>query len=74
MKNKPVKLDSVSGHFKTAGKYVKDLMTSGPDGIAGKGMELGVGAMLARTALKRLPPPLNLIAPVVAEKVILKYG
>lgn len=54
--------------------YVKELMASGPSGIAGKGMEVGVGAILARTALKRLPTPLNLLAPLVIEKVIMKYG
>lgn len=54
--------------------YVKDLMAAGPSGVAGKGMEIGMGAILARTALKRLPAPLNLLAPLVIEKVIMKHG
>jgi hypothetical protein len=37
-------------------------------------MELGVGAVLARTALKRLPVPLNFIAPLVVERVLMKHG
>lgn len=74
MKKKPVSVDFVTGPFNSAGKYVKELMASGPDGIAGKGLELGVGAILAKTALKRLPPPLNIVAPVIVEKVILTHG
>lgn len=74
MKKKPVKMDFVSGPLNSAGKYVKELMTSGADGIAGKSMELGVEAILAKTALKRLPPPLNIVAPIVVEKVMMKYG
>jgi hypothetical protein len=54
--------------------YVRDLLTAGPDGVAGKGFELGVGAVLARTALKGLPAPLNFLAPLIAEKVIMKHG
>jgi hypothetical protein len=54
--------------------YFKDLMAAGPDGIAGRGMEIGLGAMLGRTALRRLPVPFNLIAPLLIEKVIMKHG
>jgi len=54
--------------------YVRDLLTAGPGGVTGKGLELGVGAVLARTALKGLPAPLNFLAPLIAEKVIMKHG
>lgn len=74
MKKKPLKVDFVTRPLNSAGKYVKELMTSGPDGVAGKGLEMGVGAILAKTALKRLPLPLNIVAPIVAEKVIMKHG
>ncbi|ACT93967.1 hypothetical protein [Dyadobacter fermentans] len=54
--------------------YFKDLMAAGPGGVAGRGVEIGVGALLGRTFLKRLPTPLNLVAPLLVEKVIMKYG
>ncbi|GGN00912.1 hypothetical protein GCM10010967_39060 [Dyadobacter beijingensis] len=54
--------------------YVKDLMASGPSGVTGRGMEIGLGALLGRTALRRLPVPFNFIAPLVIEKVIMKHG
>ncbi|WAC12294.1 hypothetical protein [Dyadobacter pollutisoli] len=62
--------DKVSGTI----TYIKDLLTAGPQGVTGKGMELGVGAVLARTALGRLPVPLNFLAPLVVEKVLMKHG
>lgn len=54
--------------------YFKDLMAAGPTGIAGRGMEIGLGAVLGRTVLRRLPTPFNLIAPLLIEKVIMKHG
>ena len=54
--------------------YVKNLLVSGPQGAAGKGLELGVGAILAKTVLKRLPVPFNYVVPFVAEKIIMKHG
>jgi hypothetical protein len=54
--------------------YFKDLLTSGTEGVVGKGLELGVGALMARTALRHLPVPLNFVAPFIAEKVIMKHG
>ncbi|WP_353717887.1 hypothetical protein [Dyadobacter sp. 676] len=62
--------DTVSG---TVG-YFKDLMAAGPEGAAGRGMEIGLGALLGRTALRRLPAPFNLLAPLLIEKVIMKHG
>lgn len=54
--------------------YFKELMAAGPDGIAGRSMEIGLGALLGRTALRRLPAPFNLIAPLLIEKFIMKHG
>jgi hypothetical protein len=54
--------------------YVKDFFSTGSQSAGQRGMQAGVSAMIARTALRRLPPPLNLIAPAVVEKIILKYG
>jgi hypothetical protein len=64
------KSDTLSGAI----SYMKDLLTAGPQGVTGKGVELGVGAVLARTVLKRLPVPLNFIAPLVVEKILMKHG
>ncbi|GLU54815.1 hypothetical protein [Dyadobacter frigoris] len=68
-------IDKVQDSIHTASTYVRDLfMVSAPGGLAGKGIEMGVGAALAKTVLKRLPVPLNFIAPIIIEKVILKHG
>lgn len=40
----------------------------------GKGIESQIAAVLTQTALRRLPPPFNFVAPMVAEKLIMKYG
>lgn len=77
MKNSNNQETKSSGAISTIGaatSYLKDLFTSGPDGALGKGVELGVGAILAKTLLKRLPPPFNFVAPIVVEKVIMKHG
>lgn len=50
------------------------MLAAGAPGAAGQGLGIGVGAVLARTALKRLPAPLNFVVPMVVEKVILKHG
>jgi hypothetical protein len=54
--------------------YFKDLMAAGPTGIAGRSVEVGLGALLGRTVLRRLPAPFNLLAPLLIEKVIMKHG
>lgn len=55
--------------------YVKDLFSAqAPGGIAGKGIEIGLGAALSKTVLRRLPMPFNFIAPLVVEKIIMKHG
>lgn len=35
---------------------------------------MGVNAILAKTALRRLPPPLNFVVPLVVKNVIVKHG
>jgi hypothetical protein len=54
--------------------YLKDLFLEGSKGITGKGSDLGIGAILTKTAFKGLPAPLRFIAPIVVEKVIIKHG
>ena len=54
--------------------YVKNLFSSGSSSGNSKNVQMGVRAVLAQTALRRLPPPLNMVLPMVVEKVILKYG
>lgn len=54
--------------------YFKRLTAAGSDGLVEKGLQLGVGAIIARTALRHLPAPLNVVAPLIAEKVIMKHG
>lgn len=73
-KEKFVRQLSRPNALKASSDYVKDLLTSGPEGVIGKGVELGVGAMLARTVLRRLPVPFNFVAPYVVEKIIVKHG
>ena len=54
--------------------YVKGMMTERPRTAAGRSVEMGIKSIIASTALKRLPVPLNFVVPLVVEKVILKYG
>ncbi len=73
MKNTAI--EKAEKSFFSAASFTKDLLsTSAPGGVAGKGVELGMGAILAKTVLKRLPAPFNFLAPIIVEKVILKYG
>lgn len=72
---KKVEIEKAEKPFLAVASYAKDLFSASvPGGVAGKGVEFGMGAILAKTALKRLPVPFNLIAPVIVEKVILKHG
>jgi hypothetical protein len=54
--------------------YVKDIFLSGSQSASGKNIEMGVSALLAKTALRRLPPPLNYVVPLVVKNVIVKHG
>ena len=75
MRTQKINKEKVEDSLHTASSYVKDLFSAtAPGGLAGKGIEMGVGAALAKTVLKRLPVPLNFIAPILVEKVILKHG
>ena len=53
--------------------FVKDII-GGNSGSSGSEIANGVRTVLSKTLLKSLPAPLNLIAPVIVEKVIMKYG
>ncbi|TDE16534.1 hypothetical protein [Dyadobacter psychrotolerans] len=54
--------------------YIKNMISKKSGAAAEKGLSYSVSSVLARTALKRLPPPLNFVAPLIAEKLILTYG
>ncbi|MCF0064966.1 hypothetical protein MUK70_29225 [Dyadobacter chenwenxiniae] len=54
--------------------YIKEMFLSGPASSSGKGLEMGVSAILAKTALRRLPPPLNYVVPLVVKNVLVKHG
>ncbi|WP_031526880.1 hypothetical protein [Dyadobacter crusticola] len=54
--------------------FVDSLVSSGKQALGGKGLQMGVHTLIGRTALKRLPPPLNFVVPMVVERVILKHG
>lgn len=60
--------------IKSVVNYAAQLISAGPTGVAGKGMELGVSAILGKTVLRSLPTPLNFVAPFLIEKVIMKHG
>ncbi|QRR03714.1 hypothetical protein [Dyadobacter sandarakinus] len=40
----------------------------------GRGIESQIASVLTQTVMRRLPPPLNFVAPLVTEKLIMKYG
>lgn len=54
--------------------YLKNMFLSGPANSSGKSIEMGVSAILAKTVLRRLPPPLNFVVPLVVKNVIVKHG
>ena len=54
--------------------YVKDLFVSGPQSATGKNIEMSVNAFLAKTALRRLPPPLNFVVPLIVKNVIVRHA
>ena len=53
--------------------FVKDLFATKSDGLVGQGVHSGI-ATLSRTVLRRLPTPLNYVAPMVVEKLIIRHG
>jgi hypothetical protein len=52
--------------------YVKDLFKNKAQGMSG--VEVGISSILSKTALKGLPAPLNVVVPLAAELVILRYA
>jgi hypothetical protein len=66
---KPLRvISSVAGNL-----FTNKLLGKGKKGVIGKGLQLGLNAVLAKTALKRLPTPLNMILPMVIENAALNY-
>ena len=53
--------------------FTNRFMGKGKKGLVGRGLQLGVNAILAKTALKGLPTPLNMILPHVIENAALNY-
>lgn len=53
--------------------FTNRLVGKGKKGLVGNGLQLGLNAILAKTALKALPTPLNIILPHVIENVALNY-
>lgn len=69
-KVKPLRLiTSVAGNL-----FTNRLAGKGKKGLIGNGIQLGLNAVLAKTALRSLPTPLNLILPQVVENVALNYA
>ncbi len=53
--------------------FTNRMLGKGKKGMVGKGLQLGLNAVLAKTALKSLPTPLNMILPMVIENAALNY-
>lgn len=64
--------------IRMVGSIAKNLFTNrmvgkGKKGLMGNGLQLGLNALLAKTALRALPTPLNILVPYVIENVALNY-
>ncbi len=53
--------------------FTNRLGGGGRKGLVGKGLQLGLNTILAKTALKSLPTPLNFLLPQVIENAALNY-
>ncbi len=53
--------------------FTNRLLGKGKKGLIGNGLQLGLNAVLAKTALRSLPTPLNVILPYVIENAALNY-
>lgn len=53
--------------------FTNRLVGKGKKGLMGNGLQLGLNAVLAKTALRGLPTPLNILVPHVIENVALNY-
>ena len=66
---KPLRLvGSIAGNL-----FTNRFIGKGKKGLIGNGLQLGLNAVLAKTALRSLPTPLNMILPQVVENVALNY-
>ncbi|MPR32752.1 hypothetical protein [Salmonirosea aquatica] len=66
---KPLRLvSSIAGNLLT-----NRMVGKGKKGLIGNGLQLGLNAVLATTALRSLPTPLNMILPQVIENAALNY-
>ena len=66
--------EETSTPIESTDNYVKNMFLAGPNSSSGKSIEMGVSAILAKTALRRLPPPLNYVVPLIVKNVIVKHG
>jgi len=74
-KNEPIGTDAQRGSsLNGTTDYIKNMFSSNAGSAAGKSLSYGIKSVLAKSALRRLPPPLNFVAPLVAEKLIMAYG
>jgi hypothetical protein len=53
--------------------FTNKVVGKGAKGLLGNGIQLGFNAVMAKTALRRLPTPLNIIVPQVLQNVTLNY-
>lgn len=53
--------------------FTNKLAGKGKKGLLGNGLQLGLNAVLAKTALRSLPTPLNIILPHIIENVAFNY-
>lgn len=66
---KPLRLvSSVAGNM-----FTNRAVGKGKKGLIGQGVQLGLNAVIARTALRRLPLPLNIVLPHVLQNVAINY-
>lgn len=53
--------------------FMNKMAGKGPKGLLGNGIQLGFNAIMAKTALRRLPTPLNIIVPQILQNVVINY-
>lgn len=53
--------------------FTNQMVGKGKKGLIGNGLQLGLNAILAKTALRGLPTPLNILLPQVLENAALNY-
>jgi hypothetical protein len=60
--------------LKKAADVASNMIVNKHQGLASKGLQLGVNAIIAKTVLRRLPVPLNFILPYVAQNLVINYA